>query len=246
MSFGFIITRHVRDQHTNKYWNHSIKLIRTFYPTVSIIIIDDNSDQNFVKSEFPYKNIMIINSEYPGRGELLPYIYYIEHKWFDKAIILHDSTFIHKRIKFYIKYPVVSLFHFENNDSELQHVLNISNKLTNNAEIKHKLVNYNTGDWNSCHGVQSIINHDFLVYINEKYSLTNLLDVIKNRNDRCALERIFGAIFFVETKNNTSFFGNINLIHKKFKNCDYTYSEYISLFKQKKIILDVVKVWTGR
>lgn len=106
MSFGFIITRHVNNYNTNKYWNHNIKLIRTYYPNTTIIIIDDNSDQNFIKSEFNYKNVIFINSEYPGRGELLPYIYYLKNKWFDKAIILHDSTFIHKTINF-ITYPVI-------------------------------------------------------------------------------------------------------------------------------------------
>jgi len=246
MSFGFIITRHVNNYNTNKYWNHNIKLIRTYYPNTTIIIIDDNSNQNFIRAEFNYKNIIIINSEYLGRGELLPYIYYLKNKWFDTAIILHDSTFIHKRINFNIKYPVISLFHFINNDSELNNVLNIAKVLTNNTEIINKLENYYIEDWNSCQGVQSIINHDFLIYINKKYSLINLLDVIKNRSDRCALERIFGALFYIETKNNKSFFGNINLIHKKFKNCNYSFNEYISLFKYKKVINYVVKVWTGR
>ena len=30
--FGFIITRHVNSFHTNKYWNHCIKLLRMYYP----------------------------------------------------------------------------------------------------------------------------------------------------------------------------------------------------------------------
>jgi hypothetical protein len=74
-SFGFIITRHVNSEQTNKYWNHSVKLLRTFYPYRKIIIIDDNSNQNYVKADFDYKNIQIIQSEFPGRGELLPYYY---------------------------------------------------------------------------------------------------------------------------------------------------------------------------
>ena len=40
--FGFIITRHVNSVKTNNYWNHCVKLIRTFYPLRKIIIIDDN------------------------------------------------------------------------------------------------------------------------------------------------------------------------------------------------------------
>ena len=39
MTYGFIITRHVNSEQTNKYWNHNIKLIRTHYPFKKIIII---------------------------------------------------------------------------------------------------------------------------------------------------------------------------------------------------------------
>ena len=78
--YGFIITRHINSEKTNKYWNQCVKLIRTFYPFKQIIVIDDNSDQIFVRADHPYKNLTIIQSEYPGRGELLPYIYYLKYK----------------------------------------------------------------------------------------------------------------------------------------------------------------------
>ena len=91
MSFGFIITRHVNSETTNEYWNHCVKLIRSNYPHRKIIVIDDNSNYSFVKAHFNYKNVEIIQSEYPGRGELLPYVYYIRHKWFENAVIIHES-----------------------------------------------------------------------------------------------------------------------------------------------------------
>ena len=56
MSFGFIITRHVNSEQTNKYWNQNVKLLRKFYPYKKIIIIDDNSNQDFIKADFDYKN----------------------------------------------------------------------------------------------------------------------------------------------------------------------------------------------
>ena len=40
-TYGFIITRHVNSEKTNKYWNKCVKCIRTFYPLKKIIIIDD-------------------------------------------------------------------------------------------------------------------------------------------------------------------------------------------------------------
>jgi hypothetical protein len=50
-SFGFIMTRHVNSELTNNYWNHSVKLLRTFYPDKKIVIIDDNSNYDYVKDE---------------------------------------------------------------------------------------------------------------------------------------------------------------------------------------------------
>ena len=65
-----------------------------------IVIVDDNSNYEYVKSEFDYKNIEIIQSEFPGRGELLPYYYLLKYKFFKNAVIIHDSVFFHKRIPF--------------------------------------------------------------------------------------------------------------------------------------------------
>ena len=53
--FGFIITRHVNSVKTNKYWNISMKLLRRLYPHAKIVIIDDNSLQEFVVADFIIK-----------------------------------------------------------------------------------------------------------------------------------------------------------------------------------------------
>ena len=80
-NFGFIMTRHVNSEKTNNYWNNSIRCIRRFYPDTKIIIIDDNSNYEFVKADYEYKNIEIIQSEYKGRGELLPYFYFYKNRY---------------------------------------------------------------------------------------------------------------------------------------------------------------------
>ena len=66
-TFGFIITRHVNSEKTNLYWNLCIQSIRKFY-TNQIIVIDDNSNKNFVKEEFPYQNVEYVQSEYVLKG----------------------------------------------------------------------------------------------------------------------------------------------------------------------------------
>ena len=55
--YGFIITRHVNSEKTNKYWNHSVKSLQFFYPDKQIIIIDDNSNEEYVKTEINMKNV---------------------------------------------------------------------------------------------------------------------------------------------------------------------------------------------
>jgi hypothetical protein len=247
MTFGFIITRHVNNEKTNQYWNHNIKLIRSHYPNCLIVIIDDNSNINYVKADFNYKNIIVVQSEYAGRGELLPYIYYLKNKWFDNAVIIHDSVFFHKTYNFErLNVKVLPLWFFHNNDSEIDNILKITNVLTNNRVIQNKIINWNKNDWVSCFGSQSYINHDFLMYINNKYTITNLINVIQNRSDRCALERIFGVIFNVETKSKKTMFGYINESHQHAKLCLYSFDEYINSFKKGKIQTHVIKVWTGR
>ena len=62
MTYGFIITRHVNSEQTNKYWNQCVKLIRTYYPLKKIVIIDDNSNPEFLKSDFDYKNMPVAQS----------------------------------------------------------------------------------------------------------------------------------------------------------------------------------------
>lgn len=253
MTYGFIITRHVNSETTNKYWNQSVKLIRTFYPFIKIVIIDDNSNYQYIKADFNYKNVEIIQSEYPGRGELLPYLYYLKNKWFDNAVILHDSVFIHKRIPFEkLTCNVIPLWHHEYDKDNLQNLMRISSILKNSGLIKNKLhlsdkiLGINSDNFNLCFGVQSYIKLKFLEMLEFKYKISNLVYVIKNRNDRCSLERIMGLLFFTEYLkhiHNKSLLGHINRHHKAFS---YNYDTYLNDLQKKKIYGVFVKVWTGR
>jgi hypothetical protein len=245
MSFGFIVTRHVNSEKTNKYWNQCVKLLRSYYPNNKIILIDDNSIQELVKAEYDYKNVTIIQSEYPKRGELLPFIYFLNNKWFDNAVIIHDSVFFHKRYNFQdLEVDVLPLWHFINNDSEIDNILRIADYLNNSNIIKSNILRWNENEWNGCFGAMCYINHFYLTKINDKYNLTNLINVVLNRSDRCVLERIFAIIFYLESSlKSKSFLGDINAIKGYY---GYTFDDYIKLFNKKKVLLPVVKVWTGR
>ena len=254
MTYGFIITRHVNSEETNKYWNHSVKLIRKLYPRKHIVIIDDNSNQDFIISDYEYDNLTIINSEYPARGELLPFIYLLKYKWFDNAVIIHDSVFIHRRIPFEVfKCPVLPLWHHPKDKENINNVIRIIGNLKNNYKLYSKIydresivLGMNAGKYNICFGCQCFINLNFLERLELKYKISNLVNVIRCRTDRCSLERVIGLLFneeYSQLKNIKSLFGEIRLHYKSF---GYHYSEYWNDFEKRKIVHPVLKIWTGR
>jgi hypothetical protein len=255
-SYGFIITRHVNSEKTNKYWNHAVRSIRRFYPLRKIVIIDDNSNQDFVKADFEYKNVQIVKSEYPGRGELLPYYYFHKNKYFNNAVILHDSVFFHKRIHFerFKQERVIPLWQFDHDvdiNETIGNCMRLS-KYLNNANIIQKKLAPNDINifalksakiWHGCFGVQSYINYDFLSMIQTKYNIFKLLDGVLTRADRCSLERIMGLIFHIESPKlykRSSLFGDI----WKDQHWGYSFESYCANYRY--IHKPLVKVWTGR
>ena len=253
-TYGFIITRHVNSETTNKYWNNCVRCIRRFYPHRKIVIIDDNSNKEFLNPFANYTNVEIVESEFPGRGELLPYYYFLKNKYFNNAIIIHDSVFFHRRINFenVIGFKVIPLWHFNPDTLDLDNTIRISSRLKNFGSINDKLtlsnkvLGLNHLKWYGCFGCQTFINHNFLTYIQEKYSITNMITHVKCRPDRCCLERIMGVIFFTENEKIVtvkSLLGDIMLCPQKFS---YTYDKYMNDLKNKKFPQPIVKVWTGR
>jgi hypothetical protein len=253
-SYGFIIIRHVNSHETNCYWNHSIRCLRKFYPSKKIIIIDDNSNELFVKADYSYKNIEIIKSEFQKRGELLPYYYYLKYNFFDNAVIIHDSVFFHKRISFesliQSQLKVIPMWFFYPDKENIENTLRITNDLTNAFNIKTKLsesmvLGMKHLKWYGCFGVQCFINREFLKSLNDKYKITRMINSVNCRKDRSCLERIFGCIFYSECNQigeRKSLLGNI----MKYQKWGYSYKQYENDLKKGKIPQAIVKVWTGR
>ena len=251
---GIIITRHVCSRETNFYWNHNIKCLTRLYPHLKIVIIDDNSDKQFIKKlNYNNDNITIIDSEYKGRGELLPYIYFIKNNFFQNALIIHDSVFMHVKINFLklIKnnVKVMPVWHFNPDKEDIDNRMIISSNLQNAYQIQSKLslneniLGLNHLKWYGCFGVQSFINRDFLLKINQKYNIMNLIPCIRTRTDRQCLERIFGCIFYSEyTPPKKSLLGDI-MIYQKY---GYSFKEYMNDIKRKRLPKLIIKVWTGR
>ena len=239
-TFGFIILRHVNNSITNTYWIRCYNHIRKYYPDNTILIIDDNSDQAIVKESAKelYKT-HIINSEYPQRGELLPYYYYLKNKLFDIAIIIHDSVFINKQIDIndilvVDKYRFIWDFehHWDQTDDELR-IISVFDDEELTAFYNNKQL------WKGCFGSMSIITHDYLNHINSKYDISKLLDIILNRYNRCSFERVIACMLQSQSPSTPppSLYGDIHIYapHQV---------KITDLAKYRHI--PIIKVWTGR
>jgi hypothetical protein len=245
LNFGFIITRHVNSDITNKYWVEALACVKNNYPKNKIVIIDDNSNPTFLnETGVNMENCTVIKSEFKGRGELLPYYYFYRYKWFNKAVIIHDSVFILKYINFDNVKTVQFLWEFPNSSENIQKEKKYISKL-NNSELLLEF--YEKRElWKGCFGVMSVITYDFIALLETKYYLFTLLYYIRTREDRCCLERIFAVLCNIENKNllkNSSIFNSIY----SFIGWGYTYNQYIQ-DKKTNILANypIIKVWTGR
>jgi hypothetical protein len=201
---GFIILRHVNNEETNKYWIHCYNCIRKYYPENKILIIDDNSNIDYV-SIIDLYNTTIIHSEYPTRGELLPYYYYLNNKIFDSAVIIHNSVFINSYIDFSVdNYKI--LWEFEHIWDQIEDETRMIQSL-NNVEL---LAFYENKDlWKGCFGCMTVITHDFLTSINDKYDISKLLDCVLTRYNRSSFERVLACLLQKNGEKQT-LFGNIH------------------------------------
>jgi len=239
-SFGFIIITNVTSDQTDKYWRESITCIRKYYSN-KIIIINDNSNPIYSIDISSYENVEKINSEYKGRGELLPYFYFYNNRFFDKAIIIHDSMFINK----YIDFNKIYNAFFCIGKSRWDHTDAIIDKLSYlNESVKLIDIYKNKKDkWNMCFGAQMITTYDLLKTIVDKYNLFILLDKIKTRNDRMDFERIIGLLYSIETDFKIkNLFGDIH---------DYTFpdslEDYMHLKQTDKLNNSyIIKLFSGR
>lgn len=249
MTLGFILSRHVNSEKTNNYWKECINQIRKFYPTNYIIVVDDNSNYDFID----YENVdltecTIITGEYPQRGELLPYYYFYKHKIFDKAVILSDSTFIRSKIvDENITDDIRLLWSFH---SYLTHDPKLETELLQKLNHSDKLLHIygNESLWKGCFSVLSIIRHDFLSRLVEKYNFFVLLDHIKCRDDRMCLERVFAVLCHCEDnelKDKHPIAGEITDDHWRLGR--YTYDNYVEEKQNNQLDhYTIVRVWTGR
>ena len=245
--FGFIITRHVNSEETNNVWKVCLKEIRKNYPTEKVVIIDDNSNYDFVtESDVNLNNCEVINSEFKKRGELLAYYYYYKHQWFEKAVYIHDSVFLHKPLPIQQVKNVKFLWYF--NPGEYDNTETIKRILDQfgNDEVKKC---FEEKRYKGCWGVMSVIEHRFLKYIFEKYNMFTLLDFVQNRDDRIAIERIFGIICVLEEPSlmdHPSILGHFGQNKNNRNSFDYSFKDYLDDVQNNRVNSTADKLFFSR
>lgn len=243
---GFIILRYVSCEITDCYWKECYDSIRKFYPEEPILIVDDNSNAKYL-TEKQMTNTTVVQSEFPKRGELLPYLYYLRHSIADVVMMLHDSMFIAKYIDFSGVSGYASLWDFEHhwdqpNDEICMIQLYNDNMLTRFYRAKQL--------WNGCFGGMTIIRHDFLKYVNAKYDLYQLVELVMSRYNRQSFERVIGCILQLSyykiqglidvdaSNKEKSMFGCIH------KYCVWESVNFSNRNEYKH--LPIIKIWSGR
>ena len=242
MTYGFIMIRHVNNKISDLYWKECYTCIRKWYDE-PILIIDDSSNKEYVHDNLQLVNCTIIyDTEHKGSAEFLPYYYFHKLKPFDTAIILHDCVFLQRKIDFRLEQNEGIRFFWTFNhgleDPILLHIDQLLESLPNYRESV-ELFNRKT-DWIGSFGAMSVLHWDFLNKMNDTHSLfETLLPKIKNRNDRCAMERVFPLLAHFHQKNIKTYFGDIH----EFIPWGSTFFDYL---RENFASYPIVRVWSGR
>jgi hypothetical protein len=203
---GIIIIRHITDDETSMYWRYCVRSIRVNHPAVPIVIIDDNSNSNFLtdalkKEEAELYNCRVIYSIYKKQGEFLPYYYFYlyQNNWFENALIIHDSVFFTQPLTnldvvFDIldKHGFLFLWHFEYLYDDVNDEVKLISALKNGNDIL-ETVYHDRSMWSGCFGSMAFVSYQFTVKMFETYMLSGLLHEITTRRNRMSLERLIAC-----------------------------------------------------
>tara|TARA_Y100000816_G_scaffold86748_1_gene59724 strand:- start:1869 stop:2825 length:957 start_codon:yes stop_codon:yes gene_type:complete len=247
--YVIFITRNMRDSITAEYWKINYHKIRKHYKTIKIIIIDDNSIEDYIKND-DIEDVEYIYTEHKGRGEILPYYYYLKDSRERKyGLMIHDSVFLEGEIHKYItKKDYIPLWHFLPETEIKTNRKNIKNIIQESRDRELLMKTFNECNWRGMFGSMSIISHELLKEMNEKFDIFNILmKNIKVRNDRKALERILPlCLKNMNINTYSSLLGNIHhwckMHYGKF--WDLNINEYNNSNIKNECL--ITKIWTGR
>jgi hypothetical protein len=201
-----IITRHMSDTTSRMCYRRCVALVRLMFPEHPVIVIDDHSkvrDDDYVLPE----NVTVVDSVYPaGRAELIPYLYMLEHEEIERALVIHDTVFIHNRFDLSTE-SVAFLWHFAHKASDnVKDIEYLATKLRDTDAI---VARYHQQSWVGCFGVMSIITRESVLRLENRFGFSNLVDHIDSRQRRESLERLFAIMCTLEFRDVCTVFEDI-------------------------------------
>lgn len=246
-TLGFIVLRCVQKKTDNALWNNCCDSIRRNYPECKIIVIDDHSKDDLV-SCMNSANAEVVHSGVSTKaGEMLPYYYYHQmgDKWFDRAVIVHDSTVVQSR------FPVpetefVPLWHFLSTDASLPLLeKRLIGLLGERTRVPVQDLHEDKTRWLGCFGAMSIVSCRHLRRSISEQELHTLVNSIRDRLDRMACEGVIPCVMLATLIGSTrrpGVFGGIGKHPSNFELTPEVYLRNSEPFRR----LPVVKLWCRR
>ena len=235
-ALGFVILRHVISELTARYWVLCYESIRRVYPDEPILIIDDNSDPAYIRAHAT-TNATVVQSEYPQRGDLLPYLYYLTHKISDRVVIINDSAFITRKVPFCEERPYQHLWDFEHDWDQEQDEASMVGALDTDGSLR--ALHAEKARWKGCFGSMTAITHAYLREVDARFGIAKLTGLVTNRFHRMSFERVLACLLRSMCDcTPPSVYGDIH------EYCPWgiPFDEGILRYAH----LPVIRVWTGR
>jgi hypothetical protein len=195
--------------------------------------------------------VEIIQSEFPGAGEFLPYYYLLTRQLFKKAIIMQDSMILTTQP---IAYESVEdfMFLYENKDGPQDEFA--WGHLIGTTKVPKEIgALIKSGNWLTCFGTCMVITFDFLKEVEDKVGFTQWKTIVKDRGTRIDLERTMALACCYLRPNKTTFslfgsWGEIQVV-KIFGDRGYSLGHYLE-DKQKytngTLPYEFIKIFNGR
>jgi hypothetical protein len=194
----------------------------------------------------------VYDTEHKGCAELLPYYYAHRLRPAQRVVILHDSVFLHQRldvgswsaqtgIQFLWRIP-----HYYDDTIQTEIHELIDTLPEGEREHLRSMYYHTKGDWTGIFGVMSVIDIAWLDEVEKRFGglFERWFPVVKNREYRSALERVFGLIAYYHLRSRVQapLFG---LIGESIK-WGTTFMEYLQRYEEYQEAHPVMKVWSGR
>ena len=179
-----------------------------------IFIIDDYSDKDVKPISLEFDNIEIVESPVKAAGDMVTYSFFLENKNFQKAVIFQDSMNLETALVDIDKIENIShIWFFTNHRLHWSHIkepkteyninnninvhddliLNCIDKMIDKEDFKIWLkdIYHQKDKWAGNIGCQSIVDHDFLVELNNKTGIVELMKKMNNNRLRRVAESLF-------------------------------------------------------